>query len=112
MASVLSGLFPMGAGRLAAIHSDFVLIGQSEHSTSWLSVLDFQTGEACVDAPLGEDPEGPPKFAVRGDTLVRIDLRIGADGTGETWMRRQQIRVEGCEWQPMRTTPLQSSTAN
>jgi hypothetical protein len=112
MASVLSGLFPMGAERLAVIHSDFVMSGQSEHSTSWLSVLDFQTGEACVDKPLGEDPEGSPKFAVRGDTLVRIDLRIGADGAGETWMRRQQISVEGCEWQPLHFTLLKPSAAN
>ncbi len=98
----------MGAERLAVIHSDFVLSGQTEHSTSWLSVLDFHTGEACVDTPLGEYPEGSPKLSVRGDTLVRIDLRIGADGTGETWVRRMLIDVERCEWRTFETRSVDS----
>lgn len=111
MASILSGLFSMGGERVAVIHSDFVMSGQTEKSSSWLSVVDFQAGMACVDAPLGEQPQAPPTYAVRGDTLVQIDLRIGADGAGETWMRRERINVEGCEWRPLSVTPLRQSPA-
>lgn len=98
MASLLVALLPLEGDQVAAIHLDVVLSGRSMSTAAWLSVLDFSTGLACVDAAVPLHGDGKPLFATRGNALLVLMQRSDAADSATTMVQRFGVDTSACQW--------------
>lgn len=100
MASVLTGLHPIGDGQVFAVHLDTKLRGRRLEASGWISWLDLITGRACVDAVLPVRGLGKPLTAVLGDTLLVLEqVADSGSATPRAMIYKYRVDRDGCEWQ-------------
>lgn len=100
MSSHLVALLPTVGSRALAIHQDVTVQRDLLSTSSWVTILDLQRRQACVDRPLPSSGTGRPVFAARGDTLVVVEQRLGTarPDAGEVWRTRYLVTDEACAW--------------
>jgi len=95
----VSALVASGAltdGRIATVHLDLALKGETVERSGFLSLVDGVTGRGCVDLPVTIASEVMPVFRFEGDALYSVDSRPAADGSPQTWVRRFDLSALRC----------------
>ncbi len=100
MASVLTGLHPIGDGQILAVHLDTRIRERRLEASGWVSMLDLTSGQACVDATLPVHGLGKPLTAALGDTLLVLEqVADSGSATPRTMIYKYLVGREGCDWQ-------------
>lgn len=102
MASVLTGLHPIGRDQILAVHLDTRIRERRLEASGWISLLDLTTGRACVDATLPVRGLGKPLTAALGDTLLVLEqVADSGSATPRTMIYKYLVGREGCDWQEL-----------
>lgn len=94
--SMLMSIAQLSDGRLATVHQDFTIDGQSLKVSAFLSVIDARTGTGCIDLAVPTVSEMPPVLRLIGDRLYFVQaVAEGADGSA-TWVKSVGVASLKC----------------
>jgi hypothetical protein len=94
-ASMLMSISQLSDGRLATVHQDFTIEGQSLRVAAFLSVIDAASGSGCIDVPLPIASEVAPLLRLIGDRLYFV--QAVADGEESvTWVKSIRVSSLRC----------------
>lgn len=95
--SRLEDLAIVDSTRVAVIFQDIETVGEARNGRAYLTILDRQTGVACVDIPIPGKTAPLRSFSVRGDTLV---VAAHLHTTRQLVLERFSIHPSACQWTP------------
>jgi hypothetical protein len=102
MVSVPVALHRLSDGRIAVLHQDLSVEGQTLTAQPFLSILSADRRTACADLPLPPATEGRPVAAFAGDTLLSLETRLRGGTRAEHVLVRYDLGGFRCEMRRVR----------
>lgn len=102
MVSTPVALHRLSDGRIAVLHQDITLEGETRTAAPFLSILSADRREVCADIPLPPAADGRPVAAFAGDTLLSLEPKLRAGTRAEHVLTRYDLGALRCETRPIR----------
>jgi hypothetical protein len=94
--SMLVSIAELSDGRLATVHQDFTITGQSLNVSAFLSVIDARTGTGCIDLAVPTVSEMLPVLRLVGDRLYFVQAVAEGDDGSATWVKSVGVASLKC----------------
>lgn len=110
------GLHQLPSGDYVLAHLDKEFIGEPGvgrfgNFRLFLSIVSRDLTRACVDARVELETDVPPLPRFHGDSMFVITRKVSADDKVITMIRAFLPTTEGCDWQPLRRSPVRRNPA-
>ncbi len=82
--------------RTAVVLSDLALSKSKFTGPSYLQMVDWRRRVSCRELALPVPADVPPRFAMRGDTLIAVVQHADSTAGVSSWIIRWRVGAEGC----------------
>jgi len=88
----------MGDGTIALLYMDITFASMNLTMSGYLSLVSPDGRRACPDAQITFSPDGQPRIAWQGDTLLVAEQVVADSTRAVTTIKRYRIEGDQCEW--------------